>query len=122
MWKNFSVFPTFRKFLFSSRKTKNGSNLSIGLVLPNGDKVWPTVGEPLFRCNISNKIIRHQVIQKTLTTLEIRVELVEPLDETEEENLKKLILNTLGYEHLSCYVVKVDKFPDGKFEAFKCEI
>ena len=91
-------------------------------VLPNGDRVWPTVGEPKFRSDISKKIQRHRVIQKSLYALEIQVQLVEALDEDEICRLKDLVKATLGYEHLSCKVVTVEDFPKGKFEAFVSEI
>jgi len=92
------------------------------LVLPNGDKVWPTVGEPLFRTKVSNKIRRHQIIQKNLYDLEIRVELDDDLTKSEIKSLENLVLENLGYEHLKCNVIKVDEFPPGKFEAFKSEL
>lgn len=92
------------------------------LVLPNGDKVWPTVGEPQF-LSISKKIIRHQVVQKTFYDLEIRLKVSHKLDFDEETNLKKLVLNTLNQPHINTpTIVYVDDFPLGKFEAFKCDI
>lgn len=92
------------------------------LVLPNGDKIWPTVGEPLFRTLISTKIIRHQIIQKEIDILEIKICVTESLTTEERELLKNTILENLGYAHLKCYIVEVESFPDGKFEAFKSEM
>lgn len=87
------------------------------LVLPNGDKIWPAVGEPLFRSHISQKILRHRVVQTSLTTLEIQIDCKDNLEQEEIQNLKELVLKTLGYDHLSCEVT-IMNFPDGKFEAF----
>jgi len=94
------------------------------LILPNGDKVWPTVGEPLF-LTITNKIIRHQTIQKTLYELELRLLVSIKLTEIEETNLLDLVLKTIKYDHLTCKIIYVDDFDIGKvgkFEAFKTEV
>ncbi len=93
------------------------------LKLPNGDKKWPTVGEPLFRSNISSKIVRHQVIQHSFTNFEIKIQLEDALNSNEEESLKRLISKTLDLSHENCcFVTVVKEFPFGKFEAFICLI
>jgi hypothetical protein len=43
--------PTIKKIIGRNRNM---------LILPNGDKVWPTIGEPKFKL-ISDKILRHKV-------------------------------------------------------------
>ena len=97
------------------------------LILPGKDggldKIWPVVGEPKFRSHISQKIIRHRVVQKTLTELEIQVECESGkcLDKDEKEKLSALVLDTLGYDHLTCSVVETN-FALGKFEAFISEV
>jgi phenylacetate-coenzyme A ligase PaaK-like adenylate-forming protein len=91
------------------------------LILPNGDKVWPIVGEPQF-LSITNKIIRHQTIQKTLYKLELRLLVRENLTETEELNLLNLVSKTIKCDHLTCDIMYVDDFGFGKFEAFKSEV
>lgn len=91
------------------------------LVLPNGDKIWPTIGEPRFLLT-TNKIIRHQMIQKTLYDLELRLQVNELLTKEEENQLLNLVYKTLEYDHLICKIVYVDGFPEGKFECFRCEI
>ena len=94
------------------------------LILPNGDKVWPTVGEPMF-LTITNKIIRHQTIQKTLYELELRLLVCEKLTEIEETNLIRLVIKTINYDHLTCKIIYVDDFDIekvGKFEAFRTEV
>jgi phenylacetate-CoA ligase len=91
------------------------------LVLPNGDKIWPLIGEPQFM-TITNKIIRHQAIQRTLNDIELCLQVKEILTINEENKLIKLVLSSLGYDHLNCKIVYVDGFKEGKFEIFKCEI
>lgn len=91
------------------------------LILPNGDRKWPLIGEPIFR-TITDKVIRHQTIQKTLYDIEIHLQVMEKLSDAEEKNLIDLILKTLNYDHLTCKIIYVDKFKDGKFEIFKCEV
>jgi len=103
--------PTITKILGRSRNM---------LVLANGDKIWPTIGEPLF-LSITNKIVRHQMIQKTLKELELRLLVTSKLTDIEENNLINLVLKTINYD-LTCNVVYVDNFPVGKFEAFVSEI
>lgn len=91
------------------------------LILPDGDRIWPTTGELTFY-TITDKIIRHQVIQKTLYSLEARLQVKNILTNEEEIALVKHIIKKLKYDHLDCYIVYVDEFPLGKFEAFKCEL
>lgn len=93
------------------------------LVLPNGHKIWPTIGEPKFLL-VTDKIQRHQAVQKSLTEIEIRLQVRERLTETEESNLLVLIKSNIGYDndHFKIQIVYVDDFPVGKFRAFKCEI
>uniref|UniRef100_A0A6C0CBS5 AMP-dependent synthetase/ligase domain-containing protein n=1 Tax=viral metagenome TaxID=1070528 RepID=A0A6C0CBS5_9ZZZZ len=86
------------------------------LVLSNGDKIWPTIGEPLF-LSVSNKIIRHQMVQTSLQELELRLQVNSKLTDLEERNLIDLVLKTIGM-NLKCNIVYVDDFPAGKFEAF----
>ena len=94
------------------------------LILPNGDKVWPTVGEPKF-LSITDKIMRHQTIQKTLYELELRLLVKEKLTDVEEKNLLNLVSKSINYDHLTCKIVYVNNdidFGFGKFEAFKSEV
>lgn len=91
------------------------------LLLPDNNKIWPTIGEPLFR-TITDKIIRHQAIQRTLNDIELRLQVKEVLTKEEYDNLIFLVLKSLGWSHLKCHIIYVDKFDDGKFEAFKCDL
>ena len=92
------------------------------LMLPNGDKIWPTIGEPQFRTKISKKIERHQVVQSDYYTFEIRLKVTEKLNDEETTNLLNLVLKSLNQSYLTKDMFKilyVDEFPPGKFESFK---
>lgn len=91
------------------------------LLLPDNNKIWPTVGEPLFR-TITDKIIKHQTIQRTLNDIELLLQVKEVLTNDEHDNLISLVLKSLGWSHLKCKIIYVDKFEDGKFEAFKSDL
>jgi len=90
-----------------------------------GDKVWPTYGEKDF-LKISTKIVKHQIIQKSLYDLEIKlwIENNEKLTNQEELNFKNLLVKSLRYDHLDIKIVYEDvfKMPVGKFNPFLCEI
>ena len=101
--------------------TKICGRLRNMMLLPDGSKIWPTIGEPLFN-TITKKIIRHQTIQKTLYHLELNLQVNEILNNDEECNLKNLVLKTLNYGHIICDIKYVDGFKSGKFEIFKCEV
>lgn len=95
------------------------------LVLPNGDKQWPTVGEPQFRSSISKKIIQHQVIQHGFHKFEIKLKVTDELNSTEQENLLNLVVKSLNQTYLNkdmFSITYVNDFPHGKFESFKCLI
>lgn len=85
--------------------------------LPNGDKVWPIIGEPLFM-TITNKIIQHQTIQLSLYDIVLRLKVREKLSKTEELSLLDLVAKTFQQNHFKYQIVYVDEFPPGKFEAF----
>lgn len=88
------------------------------LVLPSGDKIWPTVGEPLFS-TITDKIIRHQTIQTDLYNVEVLIQAKTPFTEKEHTDLLALITKSLGQDHLKIEIKYIESFPEGKFEAFK---
>jgi phenylacetate-coenzyme A ligase PaaK-like adenylate-forming protein len=95
------------------------------LLLPNGDKQWPTVGEPQFRSSISKKILQHQVIQHELHKFEIKLKVTEKLDNNEEQKLLDLVVKSLNQTYLTNNMFTINyvkEFPSGKFESFKCLI
>ena len=95
------------------------------LALPDGDKQWPTVGEPQFRSAITKKIIQHQVIQHGFYEFEIKLKVTEKLDNFEEQKLLDLVVKSLNQSYLNkdmFRIMYVNDFPHGKFESFKCLI
>jgi phenylacetate-coenzyme A ligase PaaK-like adenylate-forming protein len=91
------------------------------LVLQNNNKIWPTFGEPKFR-TITNKIIRHQIVQKDLINITVFLQVTEPLTIMEQTNLLTLMQTTIKYNHFIYNIQYVDTFPLGKFEPFKTEL
>ena len=87
--------------------------------LQNGSKIWPLIGEPYF-CYITNKIIKHQTIQKSLTDVEVRLLVREILTDSEESSLLCLIKKKLQYFNMK--IVYVNEFKQGKFEACISEV
>ena len=92
----------------------------------NLDRIWPTFGEPEFR-SITDKIIRHQIIQKTLKDIEISLQVTNPLDDIEMINFMELVNKNIvhcgGHSDYFIFEIKyVDGFPIGKFEPFKTEV
>lgn len=86
------------------------------LKLKNGDKIWPTVGEPLFR-EISPKILQHQAIQLSHEELILKVKVSDRLNASETQNLLELVKKSLKVE-IEVTVEEVDDFPPGKHECF----
>jgi phenylacetate-coenzyme A ligase PaaK-like adenylate-forming protein len=93
------------------------------LVLPNGDRQWPTYGETSYKSKITSKIKRHQIAQISLYDLEFRL-VSESLTDEEENKLITCVLESLGQPHLRCKLRYVDEnfWSFGKFEGFKNEI
>ncbi len=89
------------------------------LKLPNGDKVWPTVGEPQFT-TITDKILRHQAVQSDINRVELHLKVSSKLTDEEHNQLLELVQQSLGYDHITVSIVYINGFKPGKFEAFKC--
>jgi len=91
------------------------------LVLPNGDRFWPTIGESFFN-TVTNKIIQHQLIQTMVNHIELHLKVSSELSIDEENNLLSLITKKINQAHINFQIMYVDSFPMVKFEAFKCLI
>lgn len=91
------------------------------MILPNGDKIWPTIGEPLLR-TVTDKILQHQAVQKSLYEIDLCLKVSLKLTSGEEDDLILLAKKILNQSHIIFKIVYVNSFPMGKFEAFKCLI
>lgn len=89
------------------------------LKLENGDKIWPTIGEPLLK-TITSKIVQHQTIQTGFYNIIFRAKVTEPLSEEEKERLIVSIKHHLKIPNASIKVEEVDEFSPGKHECFIC--
>jgi len=88
------------------------------LVLPNGEKRWPLTGFADFR-DVA-PIRRYQLVQKSLEQLEVRYVVDRPHTVEEEDKLRAVIRNAIGYP-FDIYFRYFDDMPltsGGKFEEF----
>lgn len=83
--------------------------------LPDGSKHWPRIGSLEYRKIAPIK--RFQMAQIDATTLELRLIIDTPLTDSQQQALRKVIHQSIGYpfEIRFCYL---DEFPAGKFEEF----
>jgi len=84
------------------------------LVLPNGDKKWPTFGTRDIHETFGIK--RFKVIQTSVNNLEVQI-IANKLTKEKTENLIKTILVSIG-EPLNIKIKYVKSFPNYKFEEF----
>ena len=92
--------------------------------LPTGERFWPFVGYPRF-VEVAN-VLQYQVVQHTLTELEVRLVVAEgPLKEEQQARLTKIIQGALGYPFAIRFTFLPDELPrgaGGKFEEFVCMV
>lgn len=84
------------------------------LILPNGDKKWPTFGTR--DIHETFRIKRFKVIQTSINNLEVQI-ISNKLTKEETNDLIKTILNSVG-EPLNVRIKYVKSFPNYKFEEF----
>jgi phenylacetate-CoA ligase len=84
------------------------------LILPNGDKKWPTFGTRDIHETFGIK--RFKVIQTSINNLEVQI-ISNKLTKEETNDLIKTILNSVG-EPLNVRIKYVKSFPNYKFEEF----
>jgi len=106
--------PTLARILGRSRNM---------VVLPDGQRFWPLVGAYQFR-EIA-PISQYQVIQKTLTQLEVRMVAERKVSVQEEMELASVIQRSLDYPFEMTFLyfdLEIPRGKSGKFEEFLCEI
>lgn len=93
------------------------------LRLPDGRQVWPTLirGD---RPEQLPPIQQFQLIQRTLSELELKVVLPAQLSQDQESFLKQYLRQTLGhpFEIVITRVTDIPRSPTGKYEEFRSEI
>lgn len=93
------------------------------LMLPDGRQQWPTLirGD---RPEELPAIQQFQLIQHSLTDLELKVVLPAPLGRDEEQRLQQYLQQTLGYPFAITIsrVEEIPRSPSGKYEEFRSEL
>jgi len=90
------------------------------LILPDGSSMFPYLGELEDVLNITTHIRKFQYIQHSVFDIECKLVTIAPLSAIQEEKLKKLIQDTLGYPFnvTLSYHENIPAAPNGKFEEF----
>lgn len=88
------------------------------VTLPDGARRWPNLAGPFYR-HIA-PVVQHQIVQHDLEHVEARLVVERPLSSDEEDALRVLILERLGYAfRLSfSYPERIERSRGGKFEEF----
>jgi phenylacetate-CoA ligase len=92
------------------------------ITLPTGERYWPMTGFKKF--NEIAPIRQYQLVQKTLTTLEVRLVSEQPLSKTQEQQLTAAIHEAVKYpfDLDFQYFPVLAKKANGKFEEFISEV
>ncbi|MGF1612437.1 MAG: phenylacetate--CoA ligase family protein [Gammaproteobacteria bacterium] len=91
------------------------------VTLPNGERHWPTL--PLkFRAD--TRVRQFQLVQKSLTGMELKLVADRVLNPAEEEQVRRQIEGNLGYpfEVQFTYCDSIPRSAAGKYEDFRSEI
>ncbi len=106
--------PTLRRIVGRER------NL---IAKPDGSRHWPLVGFARFR-EVA-PVIQFQLIQESLLMIEVRLVCERPPTPSEEEHLRGVILEALGFPFALRFTYFPDRIPrsaSGKYEEFVCRV
>jgi phenylacetate-CoA ligase len=94
-------------------------------ILPDGRRRWPSI-ELAGTSDLSDfpPIHQFQLVQRSLTAMEMLLVALRPLTADEEQKLRGWIITAVGYpfEVTFRYVESIERSPFGKFEDFRCEV
>jgi phenylacetate-CoA ligase len=92
------------------------------LVLPSGEKRFPYYGQKALA--EFGAVIQHQIVQRSLQEIAIRLVARRRLTQLEEEQLCTTVLSGLGHAFRVDfeYVDEIKREPGGKFAEFRCEV
>lgn len=94
-------------------------------ILPDGRRRWPSI-ELAGTSDLSDfpPIHQFQLVQRSLTTMELLVVALRPLTADEEHKLRGWIITAVGhpFDVAFRYVESIERSPLGKFEDFRCEV
>jgi phenylacetate-CoA ligase len=92
------------------------------LTLPNGAQLWPYFGGDKF-ADVA-PVSQYQIVQKTLTDLEVRVVATRPLIAEDENKIRDVIAAKIGegFKIAFTYHDVIPRSKGGKFEDFRSEL
>jgi phenylacetate-CoA ligase len=92
------------------------------LTLPSGERLWPYFGGNKF--GEVAPVSQYQIVQKSLTELEVRVVPTRPLTREDESRIREVIEGEVGsgFSISFSYPQEIGRSKGGKFEDFRSEI
>lgn len=94
------------------------------LKLPDGRKIWPSFTSNGIRLMDLFAGGQFQVIQKSLSDIQINLANISPFTREQEEAMQSQLETVFGhpFKFAFNYLEKIERGPGGKFEDFKCEV
>lgn len=92
------------------------------LHLPGGARRYPYYGNKAIA--EVPAIVQHQLIQKSLDAIEVRLVAHTPLSSAQEDGLRRSLATALGhpFDIAVVYVDAIERSPSGKFVEFRNEV
>jgi phenylacetate-CoA ligase len=92
------------------------------LTLPSGAQLWPYFGGDKF-AKVA-PVTQYQIVQKTLTDLEVRLVPTRPLTSADESKIREVIAGEVGkgFNIVFTYHPEIARSKGGKFEDFRSEL
>ena len=92
------------------------------LVTADGKRYWPLLGSRKF-IEVA-PVLQHQVVQKQVDRLEVRLVTAQPIDASQEARLREMILAAMpaGMQLEFVYLESIPRGRGGKFEDFVSEV
>jgi len=94
------------------------------LKMPDGRRIWPSFASNGIRLMDMFAGAQFQVIQKTLTEIQINLAHIAPFTVKQEDELRSQLQFVFDYPFtfIFNYLEKIERGPGGKYEDFKCEV
>jgi len=93
-------------------------------ILPSGQRRWPCMDTSVEGLQELTCVRQFQVVQRSLTELDVNLRVTRPLTEDEESIVRQTLVSGLGYPFQITirYVDSIARCPSGKFEDYRCDI
>lgn len=93
-------------------------------ILPTGEKKWPCMDTTIEGLGELTCVRQFQVVQESFTELTVNLRVTRSLTEKEESIIRRALVSGIGYSFdiTICYVEKIDRSPNGKFEDYRCDL